>query len=139
VTLYIDRSLDLDCAYGQTGKDTLRGDGPSRMPEAKDAIKSGKLPRKAGICLHNRGQQYDFGFNPESLAIGAGKLPDVEDADTPRTLFEERITQLRDFCESIDALFATFLKVRASSAWEGQTGTIRKWIMSVPKVGNAAA
>ena len=28
VTIYIDKSLDLDCAYGQTGKDTLRGDGP---------------------------------------------------------------------------------------------------------------
>src|SRR6202042_3220368 len=84
VTIYIDRSLDLDCAYGQTGKDSLRGDGPSRMPEAKDAIKSGKLPRKAGICLHNRGQQYDFNFNAEAFAIGSGKLPDVEDADTPR-------------------------------------------------------
>jgi hypothetical protein len=34
VTIYIDRSLDLDCAYGQTGRDSLKGDGPSRMPEA---------------------------------------------------------------------------------------------------------
>src|SRR5205085_10361957 len=47
--LMIDRSLDLDCAYGQSGKDSLRGVGPTRMPEARDAIKSGKLPRKAGF------------------------------------------------------------------------------------------
>jgi len=139
VTIYFDRSLDLDCAYAQTGKDTLRGDGPSRMPEAKDALRTGKLPRKAGLTLHNRGQQYDFTLNPESFTIAAGKLPEVEDADTPRTLFEERITLLRDFCEMIDALFETFLKVRASSAWEGQTGGIRKWILSAPKAGAAAA
>ena len=80
-----------------------------------------------------------FSFNAEAFAVGSGKLPDVEDADTPRTLFEERITLLRDFCESIDALFGTFLKARASSGWEGQISMIRKWILSAPKVGSAAA
>ena len=58
VTIFIDKSLDLDCAYGQTGKDTLRGDGPSRMPEARDALRTGKLPRKAGLILDVNRQQY---------------------------------------------------------------------------------
>src|ERR1019366_7099513 len=56
VTIFIDRSLDLDCAYGQTGRDSLRGDGPSRMPEARDGLRSGKVPRKAGLLLHVNGQ-----------------------------------------------------------------------------------
>jgi hypothetical protein len=41
ITLLIDRSLDLDCAYGQSGKDALRGTGPGRMPEARDALRTG--------------------------------------------------------------------------------------------------
>src|SRR5205823_3752099 len=63
LTAYIDRSLELDCAYGQTGRDFLRGDGASRMPEALDALKSGKVPRKAGVILHAAGQQFEFNLN----------------------------------------------------------------------------
>jgi hypothetical protein len=139
LTIMLDRALDLDCAYGQTGKDTLRGDGPTRMPEARDAIRSGKLPRKAGMILEQAGNQYALRFNPETFGVGSAKLPDVEDAETPRVLFEERITLLRDLCGALDGLFATFLKQRASSAWEGQTGHLRRWILQPAKPVAAVA
>jgi len=133
VTLYIDRSLDLDCAYGQTGRDALRGTGPSRMPEARDALRSGKLPRRAGFILDALGQQFSFNLGSEAMSLGGGKLPEIEDAETPRVLFEERIALLRDLCKSLDALFETFLEVRASSAWESQVSGIRKWILESTK------
>src|SRR4051812_47564957 len=79
VTLYIDRSLDLDCAYGQTGKDSLKGDGPGRMPEAMDALRSGKVPRRAGMIADINRQQYSFTLAAESLSLGGAKLPDVEE------------------------------------------------------------
>jgi hypothetical protein len=132
VALLFDRSLDLECTFGATGKDSLRGTGPTRMPEAKDALRTGKVPRKAFLTLHAQGNQYDLTLNPEQLAISGGKLPEVEDAETPRALFEERITLLRDLNQTLDALYETFLATRASSAWEGQTGTIRKWITAAP-------
>ena len=133
VTIYIDKSLDLDCAYGQTGKDTLRGDGPSRMPEARDALRSGKLPRKAGLVLDVNRQQFTLNLGAEPLAIGGAVLPEVEDAESPRVLFEERIAILRDLSKAIDGLFDAFLKTRATAAWEGQTSTIKKWILQTAK------
>ncbi len=78
-------------------------------------------------------------MNAETLGVGSAKLPEVEDADTPRTLFEERISLLRDLAKMLDALFATFLRVRASSSWEGQTGVIRRWIMQTAKPMAAVA
>lgn len=138
VTIYIDRSLDLDCAYGQTGRDLLKGDGPSRMPEARDALRSGKLPRKAGMIIDAGRQQYSFTLNPEQLALGAAKLPEVEDAESPRTLFEERVGLLRDLCAAVDGLFDTFLKVRGSAGWEGLVNGVRRWIMQ-PEKKTAAA
>ena len=63
-----------------------------------------------------------------TFGIGSLKLPDVEEAETPRVLLEERITMLRDFCETIDNLFESFLKTRGSSSWEGQTTMLRRWI-----------
>lgn len=138
ITIMIDKFLDLDCAYGQTGRDSLRGDGPTRMPEARDGLRSGKMPRKAGLILHVQGQQFEFGLNPETFSLASAKLPEVKDAENPRVLFEERIALLRELSKSMDVLFDTFLKVRAGSAWEGVTGHIRRWILQSPKIAAVA-
>ena len=73
-------------------------------------------------------QQYTLTLAAETLSIGTLKLPDVEEAENPRVLFEERIGLLRDFCRMIDELFGQFLKLRTSGSWESKVGTIRKWI-----------
>src|SRR3712207_8133674 len=36
------------------------------------------------------GAQYTFTFNPETFGCNGTKLPDVEEAETPRVLLEER-------------------------------------------------
>jgi hypothetical protein len=137
VTIYIDKSLDLDCAYGQTGRDVLKGDGPSRMPEARDALRSGKLPRKSGMIIDAGRQQYTFTINAEQLSFGGAKLPDVEEAENPRVLFEERVSLLRELCGAIDGLYETFLKLRGSSGWEGHVNGVRRWIMQPVKTAAA--
>jgi hypothetical protein len=139
VTVFFDKSLDLHCAYGQTGKDSLRGDGPVRMPEARDGLRTGKVPRKAGLILDAKRQQFTVTLAAEDFGFSAAKLPEIEDADTPRTLFEERVSLLRDLSKSVDALYETFLKARCSSAWESQTSAIRKWIMQSAKPVAAVA
>ncbi len=138
VTVMIDKTLDLDCAFGQTGRDGLRGDGPANMPEARDGLRSGKVPRKAGLILEAAGMSFSLSLNPEAIAIGSAKLPDVEEADNARVLFEERIATLRELSKAIDALYETFIKVRVTSAWEGQTSTIRKWITTSQRAASAA-
>ena len=140
VALIFDRMLELDCVFGATGRDSLRGNGPTRMPEARDALRSGKVPRKAALTIHAQGNQYDFSFNPEQMLLSGAKLPEVEDAESPRVLFEERIALLRDLSRTMDALYETFLGVRASSAWEAAAGGIRKWILqNAPKPVMAVA
>jgi len=138
-TIFIDRTLDLDCSYGQTGRDTLKADGPCRMPEAADALQTGKVPRKAGIVMDADGLQFNFNLNAETLAISGLKLPDVEEAETPRVLFEERVAMLRNFCKSLDGMFDHFLKVRGGGGWEGQTSNMRRWISRAGRRAVAAA
>jgi hypothetical protein len=128
VAILFDRLLDLDCTYGATGKDSLRGTGPTRMPEAKDALRTGKVPRKAALTIHAQRNQFDFTFNPEQFLLASAKLPEIEEAESPRVLFEERIALLRDLSKTLDAMYQAFLVVRAGSAWESQSTTIRKWI-----------
>jgi hypothetical protein len=139
VSIFFDRTLDLDCAFGQTGRDSLRGDGVARMPEALDAIRSGKVPRKAGLIIESSGIQYTLSLSAESLAIGSLKLPEVEEAESPRVLFEERVAMLRTFSKTFESLYGGFLKLRASGAWESQAGAIRKWILQSSRPLTTAA
>jgi hypothetical protein len=138
ISIMLDKSLDLDCAYGQTGRDSLRGDGASQMPEAMDGLRSGKVPRKATMILDGGGQYY-FGFNPETFAFGTMKLPEVEEAENDRVLFEERIGLLRDGCKMMDGIYAAFLKLRGSNSWESAAGKIRKWILTTNRPAMAVA
>jgi hypothetical protein len=139
VAVMFEKALDLDCAYGQTGRDGLRGDSPIRMPEAMDALRSGKVPRKATMQLERSGHAYAFSLTAESLVVSGLRLPEVEEADNPRTLFEERITLLRDFVDLLDETYAAFLKVRAGGGWESHVGQIRKWILTSARPATAVA
>lgn len=138
VTVFFDRWLELDCAYGQTGRDSLRADGAAKMPEAMDGLRSGKVPRRAGLIVEAAGQQYHVTLGAEPLSIGTLKLPEVEEAENPRVLFEERIALLRDFSRALDGAFEAFLKLRTSGSWESQTTAIRKWILQSSRTVNAA-
>jgi hypothetical protein len=127
--VFFDRTLELDCAYGQTGRDALRGDRPTKMPEAHDALKSGKLPRKAGLIISVAGEQFSLALSADGLSISSLKLPEVE-ADGERELFEGRLAHLRTIAAAVDALFAFFLADRADHAWETRVAGIRKWVVA---------
>ena len=47
-TVMVAKTLTLDCPRGETGRDCLTNEGPTRLPEAFRALQAGKLPRKAG-------------------------------------------------------------------------------------------
>jgi hypothetical protein len=132
-TILIDKRIDLDCAYGQTGKDTVRG-MPTQMPEAMAALRVGKLPRKAGLIVDAKGQQFSLTLAAETLAVSGLTLPEVEDADTPRTLLEEQIELLRTFGGIMDGLFREFVLQRAGAEWGSTVGTIRQWIERAPQL-----
>src|SRR5205085_11748118 len=72
------RTLVLECPRGQTGRETISSDAPARLPEARRAIQSGKLPRKAGLTLLRNEQQYELTLQAETLAVSSAKLPAPE-------------------------------------------------------------
>lgn len=127
VALMLSRTLTLECPRGVSGKETISSDGPTRLPEARRAIQSGKLPRKVGITMVRHDQQYELTLSAESLAIGGARLPATE-ADDDRGCLEERVTQLRHLLETLDLLYDTFAERRASEAWAKELGKMQKWL-----------
>lgn len=124
----IDKTLDMDCAWGPGGKQTLRGDGPTRLAEAGEALRTGKWPRKVGMILSDGESQWELAFQADKLIITAAVLPAIEDAQTPREVIEARVLLIRRLATTLDSLYAMFLQQRVTGGWPATRATIRSWI-----------
>ncbi len=123
----LTRTLVLECPRGQTGRETIVSDGPTRLPEARRAVQAGKLPRKVGLTAVRHDHQYELTLQAESLAVGAARLPAPEAVDE-RARLEERVTQLRHLLETLDLLYDAFLRKRAGDEWARELARMQKWL-----------
>src|SRR5581483_4288496 len=97
------------------------------LPEARRAVQAGKLPRKVGMILVRHDQQYECIFSGETLSLTGARLPAPEEADE-RARLEERVTQVRHLLETLDLLYDTFLRSRATDDWTRELGRMQKWL-----------
>ena len=123
------KTLTLDCPRGETGRDQLTNEGPTRLPEAFRAIQSGKLPRKAGLIVVRHGSQYELTLQAETLAVSGAALPKIEGASRDELKFE-RINALRHLVETLDLLYDTYGRCRTGPDWTGELGRIRRWLQA---------
>lgn len=128
-TVMMARTLALECPRGQTGRETITHEGPTRLPEALRAVQSGKLPRKAGLTVVRHDQQYELTLHAETLGIGGAKLPPVsEEITDSRARLEERVSQLRAMVETLDLLYDAFGQKRFSKEWNEILPNMQKWL-----------
>ena len=127
VTVMMARTLTLECQRGQTGHETISHEGPTRLPEARRAIQSGKMPRKVGLTLVSHDLQYEFTLHAETLGIGSARLPPSEEEDE-RARLNERAARLRGLIETLDLLFDAFGQIRFSADWHKELAKMQKWL-----------
>ena len=127
VTVMMARTLSLQCPRGETGKDTISAEGPTALPEAFQAIQSGKLPRKSGLTLVREGETYDLTLQPETWTV-SGAAIDLGERTREGSPQEERIASLRRLTETLDLLFEAFCLQRLTRAWKHQETSIAEWL-----------
>lgn len=123
----LTRTLTLECPRGQTGKESITSDGPTRLPEAHRAIQAGKLPRKVGLMLVRHDQPYELTLQAETLAISGARLPAAE-GEEERARLENRVGQIRHLLETLDLLYQAFIQRRLGDGWTKELGRMKKWL-----------
>jgi recombination associated protein RdgC len=130
-SVILAKTLTLDCPRGETGRDQLADDVPTRLPEALRALQAGKLPRRAGMILVRHGAQYELTVQAESFAVSGAALPKPEEGRlSPSEFRVARLESLRHLTESLDLLFAAYVDRRTSNVWPEELGRIRGWLQA---------
>lgn len=127
VAVMMSRKLNLECPLAETGKESFSHESPIRLPESKHGVRLGKLPRKTGLTLIRHDEQYDLSLAAETLGVASAALPKL-DSETFAGYRQDRVDQVRHLAETIDLLFATFVKRRLSSDWPADLKRIRGWL-----------
>lgn len=106
---------------------TIRGADPFAGAEAGEALLAGKLPRKVGMRVVFEQNEWVMALDASTLALSGVKLPaPAEGEEEP---FYERMRQLEQLHDLVQALFGHFLAVRLSPAWEGELlPALRRWV-----------
>ncbi|OUX44104.1 hypothetical protein CBE37_01670 [bacterium TMED277] len=127
VTVMLAKTLVLECPIGESGKETISADSPVKLPEALQAIRAGKLPRKSGMTIIRDGRQFDLVLQAETFGISGAKihLHDDEDLDDV-----DRIEAIRLLSDSVDQLFLAFCGLRSSKSWSKLQQQITQWLHS---------
>ncbi len=126
--LMLSRSLVLECPQGASGKESITAECPIVLPEAAQAIRSGKLPRRSGLMLARHGQAFEFVLQAETFSVGAAKLHMEDDDADARGMMENRIDMIRSLAESLDLVFFAFCERRVSEKWEAECERMRRWL-----------
>jgi hypothetical protein len=129
ITAMLNKTLVLECPYGESGKETIAAESPVQLPEAMQAIRTGKLPRKAGMTLVRDGQQFDLVLSAESFALSGAKIHIDDDAKESYEA-SDRIDSIRAMCETVDNLFQHFCSRRMNTGWGQELDKIRNWLSS---------
>ncbi len=129
VAVVAERLLDLECSWGVGGAISLRGDAPTRMPEATRALQSGKVPRKMGFAIAAEGRSWHFALQGDRLAVSLLALERPEEPPKSRRELEEsRVESTLSFDRTLGSVYRSFVSRRVAAGWPAERSDISRWI-----------
>jgi hypothetical protein len=93
---------------------------PGIAPEAREALRQGKLPREARIKLVRGEHEYGWVMKADTLGIATLAIPAELDAkkDDVHEVLYERMRLCEALEATLEALWGDFLALRLGDAWE---------------------
>ncbi|MCO8121696.1 hypothetical protein NHH03_08110 [Stieleria sp. TO1_6] len=136
VTVMLAKTLSLECPQGESGKETISAECPVQLPEAMQAIRSGKLPRKSGMTIVREGRQFDLVLQAESMGISGAKIHLEDDEEFED---DDRIDAIRLLSETTDLMFQTYCDRRTGQEWKQDLQQIGQWLSATESPAQKAA
>lgn len=127
--LWLERQITLE-ATTEAGKEKSRlsGHAPSGTPEAREALRQGKLPIQARVGVRREEQEWALVLDADTLGLSGVKIPALikGEGEDP---FYERIALIEELERAIEALYRQFVVLRLRDGWSRDVlPAMRGWI-----------
>ena len=116
IEVWFEDKLTMGSTALDEQQDVFKGGRPSTSPEARSALKLGKLAQNARLRLVQGEQEWQFTLKADPLSLSGIKLPEVLAKD-PNAHFFERMFLLEHLDRLFKALYKLFLEVRLTPEW----------------------
>jgi hypothetical protein len=134
----LDRILEF---YDATGgvRVAVRGDAPTRAPEAREALRRGMRLTRAGIVITSGDENVTLQLDGPTFDLKSLKGEKPE-ADTKEERDQAVLAMLFGCADSLERVYRAFLEERAAKTFESTLGReMRRWAKSekVPKAARS--
>jgi hypothetical protein len=138
LSVWLDSQLLMKSASDGTERIQFTGVAPSASSEAKLALCRGKLPVRARVCIRQDPEDFSCVYDAETFSFGSVKVPTLI-AEPGDEQFRERVAMLERFDQLWNGLYAEFLSLRLSPAWEKElVPAVKAWAAGSPKLTTKA-
>ncbi|NUP10976.1 MAG: hypothetical protein HOW73_33435 [Polyangiaceae bacterium] len=129
--LWLESELTLASEAEET---RVKSSTPGLAPEAKQALRQGKLPKQTKLRLVWGELEYGWKMNADTLAIASLKIPaQLKSQDDKYEALYERMRLTESLETILDALYADFITLRLDVAWENViVPQMRRWARGQP-------
>lgn len=116
LALWLESNLTLVSEAEET---RIKSAMPGATPEAKQALRQGKLPKSAKLRAVLNQNEFEWSFKADELAFSGLKVPGVlKSKDDAHEALYERMMLRAELEEQWVALYRDFLALRLHDAWE---------------------
>lgn len=116
--VWLDQQLTFESPLDKNERVTVRGMAPADSEEARESIRSRKLPVRARIVLQGGARDFVVGLLGPSFGIAGAKVPAIL-RDEPSEAFSERMALVEELFALLDELYRSFLLDRLGENWKG--------------------
>jgi len=127
--VWFDDQITLEAFVVETEQSRLRGAAPTMTPEAREALRQGKLPTQAKMRIVHDGQEWSFVFKAPEFQMSGIKIPALMSrADDEK--FYERLYLIEAIEDLMADLYSEFLGLRLRGVWtDAVVPMLRGWIL----------
>lgn len=127
----MEQRIVVQGGQGQSKETATVSGSTSPLREARFGLGTGKKVTRALIRLEKDDMIFQFTLKAEDFSLNGLKTPKLEAGDKndePDAIFLEKIFLMETCLSLFDSLYATFLELRLSSAWDGEVKNMGAWL-----------
>jgi hypothetical protein len=137
VALWIENRMTL--AF-ERDESVLKSAMPAASPEAKEALRQGKLPKEARWRMNSGERDFAWVLRGDTLQLASVAIPiELKNKDDEvHEVFYERMRLLEELSATLEALYSDFLGLRLSPAWDAEIVPMLKRFAQEKRVDETA-